>query len=476
MKLFTLLLSVFLCIPGPKDSIKLDKKFKIEGTFSGNMTGEDSFHLIIAKNTEDKNFNILPYTFAKGAVNELKPIVFEDKLGVLSFHSNDESFTIITKTKKNKEEVFNVIDINTSTGAHTISENIIAEDFKTILRKEDKNILVFANDEELKIVKVENSQSVTESKIAVNDSNKDFLKELSKNGLDAVNTDEFIKNGSIKEFRAYSENDQIIITRENDKEGTTQVLKAPLNGNGEITEDLSTYQNKNFSDKIKKSTSFYANDKLYQLKLAKDQAAIDIFNLDDDSSSSIDLLSSELKDVASNKTANDNFVNKASKSRNEPTITANTTSTGAVKVRMDYVDKRTYNYNNNWWWFHNWMWQQQMMHMQMHQQMLQQQRQSMNSLPRFGPNPPEEVPFIKVVSNLDSSSSFEIGISLDGSLINPKELKTIHRDIDKKSYIDKLEENKKLKYASTVFTDSKFRYIAYNKKTRSLKIIEKELK
>lgn len=472
MKLFSILLCAFLWLPVKDNKVKLDKKYKVQGTFSGNTSGENSFHLILAKNKEDKTFEVLPYSYEGESLNAIAPVVFDEEVHIVSFHNNDDVLTLITQKKIKRDTFLNIVDVNLSTGEHEVSAPIDAEHFKTVLRTKDQNYLVFAKFNQLIIKEVISAADIKETELLSNLENEDFLKRLSEQGIDALNQEGFTTNGSIKDYRLYKNDDQIIITKDSNKSHKTRVLKINLDEKEEANGAITTYESKDGMEKVKKETSYFLDNKIYQLKVSKKDAVINIFNLDNEKSENINLSSSRMMEVVSNKESLSNFSKQATKSKNQPTITVNPTTSNALKVRLDYVNVNEYSYQNNWWWHHQWM----MQNMMWQQQMMQQQmmRNVQNSLPRFGPNPPEV--FIPVKASASSNSYVEFAIDPRNQLLDAKDLIPIHKDIDKKKYIDKLEAKTYLKTASTVFTDNAFRYFAYNKNFKSFEVREELLR
>ena len=144
MKIFlTSILLICLGFNSPSkksNSITLDDKYKVETTFSGNFKNESSFHLIVAKNKDTKNFEIIPYIYQQDAFKNLKSIVFDSEPSLVSFHSNDAVISLITSHKKGKDEVFSVYDINSETGETQKSKDISSKDFKAVSRNPNNNL------------------------------------------------------------------------------------------------------------------------------------------------------------------------------------------------------------------------------------------------------------------------------------------------------------------------------------------------
>ncbi|WP_298952010.1 hypothetical protein [uncultured Nonlabens sp.] len=453
------------------NGFKIDQNYKVQGTFSGNTQGEDSFHFIIAKNKKEKNYNILPFQFKNEEVVKMDPITFKEQPNVLSFHNNGDQLSVVTSYNEGKSRKFQVVDVNLKDHTVKKSEALDGENYKTTVREKDQNFLVFSEKESLKIVAVKNASDVKDITIEATAANKDFLKALSKNNLDAISSQDFVENGSINDFRIYSDQGTITITQENTKEGTTNVAQIDTSDSSNTELKVTNFKSNDSGEgKLKKSTSYVSDNKLFQMNLKKDAATLDIHNLDDKSNKQLNLLSGDVVSAASSKAAANSFLKNATKGKNQPTVTVNEARDGALKLRVDYVNKKLYSYNYNWWWHHHWMMQNQMWIMQQQQNRMMLQ----NSLPRFGPDVSDAYPIYTVKEKADSF--FEIGLHANGSIMPASDVTTIHKNIDKKSYIDDIDNNKKLKHSSTVFTATTFRYISYNKKTKSFLIHSKSLK
>ncbi|MBU2926760.1 hypothetical protein [Winogradskyella psychrotolerans] len=468
MKAFLVLfIAVFTIFNHPNDvvvnEIELEDHQKVESTFSGNISGDNSFHLIIAKNSDSKDYDVIPYLYQNDEIVKLKPFSFEKQPAILSFHNHGTQLSLVAQSKTGKSEIVNIIDVDLVSGEHIKSDAIDMDDFKTLIRKKDKNLIVFADKDAMKILEVKSSQEIKSISVHPDDTSSEFFKSLSKSGLDAINNDEFVANGSISTFRAYSDGKDIIITEENTKEATTNSIQIPLDKGDDITVSSKSFSSNSGDSKIKKSTSYVNDGKLYQFKLGKEVAKLNVFGINDDSKTSLDILSTKPSHTGNAFKDTKDFVKNAAKNVNEPTVTINNTKDGQLKVRFVFVNKNVYNYRYDWWWHHQW-------HMQQMQMFMHQQQQMRQSIPSFGPSEGYEYFFV-----IEENAFFEITLDSSGHVHEGVSTESLYRDLDKKSYIKPLDDNKKLKHTSTVFTDSKFRYITYNKREKSFKIIDKAL-
>lgn len=458
------LLTNFNTNPTKSKSIKLAKHYKVESTFSGDTSNKESFHLIIAKNIKKKQFEIIPIANKEGDLTQLDGIAFDKVPSILSFHKNEDTVSLIVSKKGRKEDEFTVVDVNLTTGKNTKSKTINGKNYRTIIRKENENLLLFSDDDEIKIFKANNANTLKVIVAKGTKETKDLLKAIDKGSIDAINTDEFVSNGSINAIRAYSDDDAIVISNENEKDGITYVSKIDLNEGAEVDLKSVKYGSES-SKKIKKQTSYVNGSKLYQLKTNKKNADISIYNLDSDEKTDLNLNNVSVSKKSKGFESVDDFIKQSAKSANEPTMTINNTKTGNLSVRFDYVNKKEYNYQYNWWWYHHWMFHQHFM-------MMQQQQIIRNNIPRYGPNPDlEDYSYV-----VKEKHFFEIVLDTKSTVIpDAKSEETFYNDIDKKKHIKAIDDNTKIKHASSVFINNKLWYFGYDKKTKNFRVLSKNL-
>lgn len=447
--------------PETKSLIKLDRNYKVESTFSGNASDDESFHLIIAKNIKNKQVEIIPISNIEGNLNQLPSIAFDEMPSVSSFHNSDGILSLVVSTKNKKDKEFTVIDINLVTGKNSKSDPISGENYKTTIRKDNKNLMVFVDKKSLKIIELLNAKNIKTINVDVDKKYFNFLKELDENTLDAINTDEFVANGSINKFRVYSDKETLFITKEDKKNGHTTVSKISL-----IEKDSPNFETNIYSSgkKTKKTTSYIHGSNLYQLKTNKDLGEVDVFDLSNNEKiKKLDLRSIKRIKYSKGFSDMDDFLKRASKGTFEPTITVNETHSGNLSLRFDYVLKNMYSYRYNWWWHHHWMMQQQMMW---------QQQQMRMTVPRsFGPSEPvDNMPII-----FETHHYFEFIINDTIEVLDFKNETTVFDYIDKKKCIDEVDENTKIKHTSTVFLKDEMRYFGYNKSSKSFKVLTRSI-
>lgn len=454
-------------IPTSDPNLILARHYKVQSTFSGNTEGENSFHLIIAKNNKTKSYEIIPVEYKDNELLSYESIHFDKKPGILSYHNNENVVSLITSVKDKKHDQFNVIDIDLSSGENTKSEDISGENFKAVIRKANSNLLVFSNKKEIKVLNTVSSSSIKTITVVPDKNNNYIFDELKDASLDAINKDEFVTNGSINKIRAYSEGEELILTYENSKLGSTTVAKIALDKGNEVGITEKVYQVKS-NKKSKKSTSFVDGQKLYQLMLNKQTGDINVFDFKDDSQSSLNLTDSHISKKSKGFKNIEDFLKNSAKAINEPTVSVNKTKSGNVVLRADYVNKNLYNYSYNWWWHHQWM----------HQQMMWQQQQMMNNIqhnvPKFGPSP-EWYDKLAMLSAKKEHHYFEIVLTPEAEVVANASEETVHKYIDKKKYVEDLDKDKSIKHASSMFIDGKFRYFAFDNRKNEFRIFHKEI-
>lgn len=441
--------------------IKLPKHFKVENTFSGNLSNTKSFHLVFSKNKKNKQYTIHSYLFDGKNVEAIKPIENDKEYQVISFHQQDNMLTLLLSFKKKKDKFLRPVSINLETKKVIESEPIAHEDFSTSFREKNRSVLIYETDDKLTIKEFVGASQPTESELVFS-GKKDIIKKyLKDNSIVPVKTNEFVKNGAVSSLKGYLTGKNLLISKDNDNDNTTQVLNLNFSTKKIEPSGIKNFTNLNGEKEFKKFTSYINNDKLYQLGLNKKNGKIKISDIKSNkTTNTIDLNASLTSKIKGNKDFQgmENFLKNAGKNKYKATITVNNTNENKVRVRVDYVDK-TYNYHYNWWWHHTqfMMWQQQQM-------MMNHARMSVPS--GFGPRQPNDFAF-EIASVENEKRYFELVIDVNGQLVDGELPNTIYKEIDKKQYIDKLEDVKDIKHESSCFLKDEFRYIGYSKKIKA---------
>lgn len=448
----------------------IPKEFKALNTFSGDLTDSDSFHLILTKNKDTKAHKIFSYVFDGESIKELPSINSKESYGVLSYHKSDNLLTLLLTYSVKKESFLKRINYNLLENTITESEPIAHKDYSSSLRLKDRSILLYKNDKDyLKIVdfKSSNEPIIKDYKFG---SSKDKVKLFFKGkSISSIRTDEFVPNGAVNDVRLYFDNDKLIFTRDSDepfdinlvgislnnkKTNTTEILKFDLN-ESELSPDLSVYMNQE-NKKFKKATSYFTDNKLFQLALSKKEGYVKITDVNSKETLNSIALTNDLSCLVQNNPefiGMEKFLKTAGKNKYNATVTVNKTKSSKLRLRVDYVDI-SYSYNYNWWWHHQqfMMWQQQQM---MHQQMIR-------SIPAgFGPSIDDDT--LVEVSELNNTKRyFEILLDAKGQVLNEELPEAFYKEVDKEKHIKKLEKIIDFKHESSCFLKNSFRFIAYN--------------
>ena len=481
MKKIIVLISMFFVVQNfsateiLNNQITIPKHYKTENTFSGDLSKEDSFHLIFTKNKKTREYEVFTYLFDGKDIQKLNSFHHKESYSVVSFHHKDDILSLLLSFKIKKKPFLKKINYNLITKEKIEFESTSHEDFLTSIRQKDKSILVYKSDEFFKVINFIGKDSPVIKEIKIENKDDQLNKFFKGKSVSSIKTDEFVANGSTNTVRLYFEDNTLFFTRDSDeplnvniagislnnkKTNVTQLLKLNLETDNLVPEIL-TFENAN-GEKFKKATSFFTKDKLFQLALSKKQGFINIADVNTGevlNNISLDASISEFVKGNSEFVGIDKFLNNAGRNKHNATITANKTASDKIRIRLDYVDI-TYNYNYNWWWHH----QQFMWHQQQHQMFIQNQIQ--RSIPTgFGPKQPNDFAFENAVI-IKQKRFFELLLDANGNLLNEDLPETIYKEIDKKEYIDKLDDISDYSMESSCFLKDSFRFIAYSKRNK----------
>jgi hypothetical protein len=462
------------------NEIVIPKNYKTENTFSGDLSDTDSFHLIFTKNKKTKTYKVFSYLFNGNTTTELPSLLNEKSCEVVSFHKKNNILSLLLSYKIKKKFFIRKVDYNLKTKKKIDSEVTSHDDFVTSIRESDKSILIYKTDDVFRVSTYSGNEASFDKELSL-EQNEDIKNFLKKQSVTSIKTDEFVANGATNTVRLYYEDNTLFFTRDSDdplavnvigislnnkKTNVTQLLKLDLN-NENLVPEILTFENAN-GKKFKKATSFFTKDKLFQLALSKKQGFINIADVNtgkvlnniplNESMSKFTKGNSEFQGI-------EKFLKNAGKNKYNATITANKTKSNKIRLRVDYVDI-SYNYNYNWWWHHQMMFQ--------HQQMMMQQNIQRSIPSGFGPRVPDDTYFENATITKEKRH-FELLIDIEGNLLNEDLPEALYKEIDKKNYIKKLDENTKLKHVSSCFLKNSFRNISYNKKTKSFTINSRNL-
>lgn len=488
MKNYTLLVfaifftNIAFCKNINLNEISIPDNFKVEDTFSGNLSDTNSFHLIFTKDKETKNYTIFSYLYDGENIKNLPGFTEEEPLSIVSFHQKNNILSLLLTYSIKKKPYLKTVHYNLVTNEKTASEAILHDDFVTSIRTIDESILIYKSVNSFKIKSYAGNSLPLTKELNLLD-NLDVKKFFNQQSVTSIKTDEFVANGATNTVRLYYEDNSLFFTRDSDepidinvigfslnnkKANITQLLKFDLNSQI-LTPKFSSYENAN-GEKFKKATSFFSNNMLFQLALSKKEGFINIIDINSGNiMNNIVLNASMSKFVKGNPEFDsvEDFLNNAGKNKYNATITANKTTTDKIRVRLDYVDIN-YRYTYDWWWFHQqFMWQMQQHNMQIMQQNIQ------RNIPRgFGPYNDDD--FIFATKKIEKRF-FEIIIDINGNLVQEELPELLFKEIDKEIYIKNLEEIDKYKYESSCFLNNSFRFIAYDLTNRKFIIETKKL-
>lgn len=434
--------------------VKLPKHFKVEHTFSGDLNETESFHLIFSKNKKNKLFTIHPYVFDGTNITPLDNITNDSSYSLVSFHRDNNILSLLLSFKEDKKDFIKRININLLSKEIEESDAIENEDFSTSIREENRSILINKNKKEIRIVEFKNKSDIKVLKYSYN-KRDDKYRDFFDANIEAVKTNEFVANGSVAELRAYLDGENIIFTKEIKENISTEVVSIPLNKKELFPSKILVFKLNNSDNTYKKITSFYHDKKLYQFANNKKHGEIKITSTSSKKGSTIKLDQSLTQQLVQkhNFKGFDDFLKAAGKSKYNTTLTINNTEDGNLKVRVDYVNIE-YSYHYNWWWHHR------MMHMHMMHQQIQ-----FNAPAGFGPTQPNDFHF-NTYDIPKEKRYFEFVINNQNEVISNTKTKTLYKEVDKKEYIDKLEEIQDYKQESSCFLENSFRFIAYSKKNK----------
>ena len=448
------------------NEIKIPENYKIKGSFSGELTGEDSFHTIVAQNKDQREFEIFLYKLTNDKIEFLGKSSYERQPSILSFHNRTGILTLVISYEEDRKDFYNVLDVNLQEGSLQKSTAFVHENAIATFRENNETILVNGTKKYLKVTRIKNGNSIRNTEIK--NYSKDVYNQYFKGTIDEINQNEFVKNGSVNGVKGYYQDDRLIFTKDfvGQYEGKDSHITAFL------LVDLVTGDSKNylkggtFTGKMIELQSYILDNLLVQFTANKKEGAVFLYDLD----ARKNLRTHTMNDIDNNVvlkgkdfTSIEVFLKEASKGKYLSTITLNKTRESNYLLRLDYVEN-TYSYNYNWWWWHQHMF---MMHQQ---QMLMQ-----NNMPRgFGPNNIfDTLHYRSFEDKTDHSIQFVIDQS--GNIVNEPITNTVYKSIEKKKYVDELNDDKALKHASSCFVEGKFRYIAYNKKSKSFTVYNKSI-
>lgn len=458
MKILSVLLLLFLVFPinATEISYKLNKNLKIEGTFSADLNQEQSIHLIFAKNTKSNLYEIIPFYMGLEENSiQFSSIETKKTASIVSYHIKDKNLTLILSHKFKKIDEYLIVDFDLNTKKKTIKRFDKGEE-NLVFRLKDKTFILNKLESSWDITEINSTSNIIKSNIKINSKEQNDFESIFENTPEVVNTNEYVKNGSIKSTQAFYNDNKLIFTNTNKSDFKTKIFTLDL-VNKRYT--LIQYLN-NELEKIKDLNTYLYNNTIFSIIVNKTDAILKVNSLNQGENLYTASFKNELGNYIKLEEI-DNLIKNSSKKFNKPTITVNTSLEKKLVLNIDYVNTNTYSYNYNWW-FHHWMFMQQV-HMQQTMQHVK------INTPSFGPNPMlyDDLNFYVVKAE---KKSIKFVMNTDFSINKNASKETINKEINRDNYLDKLKKNKDLKYITASFQENSLRYIFYSKTTKKFHI------
>jgi hypothetical protein len=453
-----------------------EKNYSVKGTYSSELSEGASFHLILLKRKNKSEFRIKPvYISNSEDITEFEAIEMDRLPSIVSHHSNNNIISFLDFNKRG--ETISLLDFDLENTSSVKITDITLKGIQTIFRLEDRTILlnIDKKGEKISHKTFGTSQDIHLNTIDIPEDYKDTFKKLMKNGLEAINQNEYVDKASIHTNKIFLDNNILSYIIDDEKEKSTKSISIDL-ANPE------TFIEKEFSaskklEKIKNYNTYVYNKQLFSIASNKNLLEVEVFDLVNGAKlktfSASDVLSAN-NDVENMK----EYAKSTSKKNMKSTITVNETKDGNLVMKLDRVDRAKYRYNYNWWGYH-WMMHQNMM-MQQHQMQQQQQmiQRMNNSIPnRFGPNPEVYNQFEATFKEALKTETEAIVLVFNKNLEILAEANTETKlpKIDRDKNLEKFKKESFMKNTTASFTDTKMTYVYLNRKTKVVHIETKPL-
>lgn len=438
--------------------IQLNKEEKLEGTYAAEFVTNKTIHVALIKNTETGKFLFSPYLVDENnKVSKLESYSMTKQLQILSYHLNGNVATFLNYDEE--DQLLYVLDFDLTTGKNKSSSVKFKEKADNIFRGTHKTTFVFFDKKVgISFKTIVNSEDKIEAEIAVPSEKNKVFKAAISCVPEAINQNEYVKNGSIGKGKTYLINDTFYLTFENDRK-TLEVFQFDLNAKSfhASSIEMST------TEKLKDFGNYVFENKIGTITIEKEDAILSFYDLEN-----LKLLSKLSLATVLDEPVLMRFIKVAAKAIFKPTFTVNKNVNGKFVLRFDNVNLDTYTYNYNWW-FHHWFFQQQMWHQQ--QMMMHQQ---MRFTPgRFGPNPNKFENDLYFFTS--DTNSFEIVLDVDLKTVVNDTKETVFKNIDKDKFVNKYKENGLIKEFSSAFTATDFRYMYQDKKSKTITIFSDKM-
>lgn len=436
-------------------SVSLHENEKLEGTSTIALNKTTSMHLLFVKNSKTGAHIIRPFFVdVDKKASQLDDAVFDNKINLISSHHNGNMATIGNYDEENKILYVIDIDVLTKKNAQKTYDNYDKPEL--IFNLEGKTVYVdIASDNESIYTEIIVNTNQIGNKVfypsaEVIKSLKKMNRRVNTKPLEAVNQNEFVKNGSISNRSAYIINNQLFfVSTFNSLK--TEVFSFDLNDEKKINYKIFDLF---FPTSGQDQNVYLFEDKLALISSSKEDLLFVVYDLK--TNAIVKQLS--LVEKLAGKIDTDLFLKEARKSNLKVTMTFNKTKNNNYQVTLDRVDKAVYYYRDMMWLHHHqFMMQQQMMQQQM--------RASMQSV-RFGPSDT----FFNNIYLEAAHASLVFYMDTDFNIIDEDKSGTVYKYLDKDALLKPYEDDKNIKELSAAFLDNEFRFIYQNKDTKQVTI------
>lgn len=446
-------------------SINLAKNEKLEGSFSVANTKNETTHFLFIKNSDTKKYVIKPFFLSENkTVKELESVTMENKPNFIANYSSNNHLIVASYDEDSKNLL--TLNFDLVSGKNTLSEKAKYEKPDVIFSQTDKIVLVkfIENGKKVSLDFISNSGELSNKTYTPSETLFKEFKAVAKNAPDAINQNEFVENGSIKDERAYLDSKNLYFTKENSNK-TTSVYKFDLNDVNGISSSNFDF---NLGKESKDHNTYIFNENLVSVSSSYDDIVIKNYDLNSNKLTKELNLSRDLKSVL-DKNAVDKFLSEEKKINLKVTATINKTKDNKSKVRLGRVNENDYTYYYNWWWFHNFMMQQMQM-----QQMFQMQQMARSAGRGFGPvcNYEEVTLFY---DKKEKYQTLEFIVDANFNVEKDSNVETEFKNTDKDEVLEEFNKDKSIKNFTSVFLDNEMRYIYQNNKTKTVYINFKSL-
>ena len=254
--------------------IKIEKGEKNITNLSGKLNDSISFHLIINKLTKTRKYKSELFFFNQK--KQIKSTILElnkKKPNFITFHVNND---ILTFTKELKSGVV-VYDYNyTSEKLDSVKVSVRPKAVFPL------NNVIYISDQLIKtsnilrIIKIKTANDITN--LLISPKTKDeisLLKNFKGKDFDFINHNQFIEKGSIKKYKGFYNENDLIFTKDIKKQ--SKVILFTVNNVGKVTSKEFIIKQ---GVKSKKLNSFIIDEKLFIFNMYRKKAYLHVYNIE----------------------------------------------------------------------------------------------------------------------------------------------------------------------------------------------------